>query len=163
MPLWRKTTKHEALILADVLFYHLTESRLEDALPPLVEKSLARGWRAVIQFAGDESRDLIDTHLWTWRETSFLPHAVAGTDDDSRQPILLTTDGSNGNGANIRFLTGGAEPPVIDAYERVVVMFDGHDNAQLERARAQWKAFSAGSHALTYWQQNGSGGWERKA
>jgi DNA polymerase IIIc chi subunit len=28
--------------MTDVLFYHLTESKLEDALPPLIDKSAAR-------------------------------------------------------------------------------------------------------------------------
>ncbi|HLP68577.1 MAG TPA: DNA polymerase III subunit chi, partial [Rhizobium sp.] len=29
--------------MAEILFYHLTESKLEDALPPLLEKSVERG------------------------------------------------------------------------------------------------------------------------
>lgn len=149
--------------MAEVLFYHLTELRLEEALPPLVEKSLARGWRVVLQFAQEETRDLVDNHLWTWRDSSFLPHGTDGTDFDARQPILLTTGSANGNAANIRFLAGGADIDDVDVYERVVVMFDGHDNAQLERARGQWKRFSGSGNQLTYWQQNGSGGWERKA
>lgn len=149
--------------MAEILFYHLTESKLDDALPPLVEKSLARGWRAVLQFADEASRDLMDTRLWTWRETSFLPHGIDGSLDDARQPALLTTTTENGNAANIRFILGGAEPPDADSYERLVVMFDGHDNLQLEHARGQWKRFAGVAHTLTYWQQNGSGGWERKA
>lgn len=149
--------------MAEILFYHLTESKLEDALPPLVDKSLARGWRAVIQCQSQESCDLIDNELWSWRDTSFLPHRKDGGDHDARQPILLTTGETNANGANIRFLTGGADLPGPLDYERVVVMFDGHDNVQLEQARAQWKRFSGEGHTLTYWQQNGSGGWERKA
>ena len=149
--------------MAEILFYHLTESKLDDALPPLVEKSLARGWRAVLQFADETSRDLMDTRLWTWREASFLPHGIDGSPDDARQPALLTTTAENGNAANIRFILGGAEPPEADNYERLVVMFDGHDNLQLDHARAQWKRFAGAAHTLTYWQQNGSGGWERKA
>ena len=30
--------------MTEVLFYHLTESKLEDALPPLLEKSVERGF-----------------------------------------------------------------------------------------------------------------------
>lgn len=41
--------------MSEVLFYHLTESKLEDALPPLLDKSLERGWRVVVQ-AGDAER-----------------------------------------------------------------------------------------------------------
>lgn len=151
------------MTVADILFYHLTESRLENALPPLVEKSLARGWRVVLQFGTEEARDLLDQHLWTWREQSFLPHGVDGSEFDARQPVLLTTSSENANGATVRFLAGGADLEDLAGYERVVVMFDGHDNEQLERARAQWKRYGNGSNTLTYWQQAGEGRWERKA
>lgn len=128
-----------------------------------MEKSVARGWKVVLQFAEEPERDRIDAHLWTWREQSFLPHATDGGAFDARQPILLTTGDSNSNAANIRFLCAGADIADVSGYERVVVMFDGHDNEQLERARGQWRRFSGPANQLTYWQQNGSGGWERKA
>jgi DNA polymerase III subunit chi len=132
-------------------------------LPPLVDKSLSRGWKVVLQFAGEETRDLIDNQLWTWREASFLPHATDGGEFDARQPVLLTTGDANANDANVRFLCGGAELESPEGYERIVVMFDGHDNEQLERARGQWRRFSGIGHQLTYWQQAGEGRWERKA
>ena len=31
--------------MAEILFYHLTESTLEEALPGLLEKSVERGWQ----------------------------------------------------------------------------------------------------------------------
>ena len=149
--------------MAEVLFYHLTESKLEDALPPLVDKTVARGWKAVLQFDSEERRDAADAQLWTWRDSSFLPHGVDGGPFDERQPVLLTTGTGNPNGANIRFLAGGADIDDVSPYQRVVVMFDGHDNDQLEKARGQWKRLSGQGHQLTYWQQTTQGGWERKA
>jgi DNA polymerase-3 subunit chi len=62
--------------MAEALFYHLTESTLEEALPPLLEKSLERGWRAVVQVASPERRDALDQHLWTYRDDSFLAHGA---------------------------------------------------------------------------------------
>lgn len=132
-------------------------------MPSLVEKSVARGWKVILQFPAEPVRDQIDGHLWTWREQSFLPHGVDGGEFDARQPILLTTGEGNPNGANIRFLCAGADIDNVAGYERVVVMFDGHDNEQLERARGQWRRFAGPDNQLTYWQQNGAGGWERKA
>ena len=35
--------------MTEVTFYHLTETALDDALPGLVDKSLARRWNAVVQ------------------------------------------------------------------------------------------------------------------
>jgi DNA polymerase-3 subunit chi len=149
--------------MTEVLFYHLTESKLEDALPALLEKSVERGWRVVLQTVGEERRDALDQHLWTYREDSFLPHGTDRGEMPGEQPVLLTVSGDNANGATVRFLVDGAEPPELGAYERVVFMFDGYDAAQLEGARAEWKRLKSGGHSLTYWQQSPEGRWVKKA
>lgn len=147
----------------EILFYHLTESTLEEALPPLVEKSLERGWRVAVQTASEERRDALDAALWTYRDDSFLAH---GTDRDAHaadQPVLLTVSDGNPNGAAIRFLVDGAEPGTLDGYARAVFLFDGHDTAQLEAARHHWKALKGAGHAVTYWQQGPDRRWQKKA
>lgn len=149
--------------MTEVLFYHLTETTLDEALPPLVERSLARGWKAVVQAGSEERRDALDLHLWTFRDDSFVGH---GTDRDAHaadQPVLLTAGQGDGNGAAIRFMVDGAEPPPLYRYERAVFLFDGHDEAQLAAARAQWKAQKAAGHAVTYWQQTPDRRWEKRA
>src|SRR4051812_37814081 len=35
--------------MTEILFYHLQQKPLEAVLPTLIEKSLERGWRAVVQ------------------------------------------------------------------------------------------------------------------
>ena len=149
--------------MTEVLFYHLTESALEDALPPLLEKSLERGWRAVVQTGSDERRDALDTHLWTYRDDSFLAHGTEHDQHAQHQPVLLTTGTANANAARIRFMVDGAEPPDLSNYDRAVFMFDGHDMTQVEQARGHWKAMKAAGHAATYWQQTPERRWERKA
>ncbi|MFK0163791.1 DNA polymerase III subunit chi [Rhizobium sp. NPDC090279] len=149
--------------MTDVLFYHLTESKLEDALPPLIDKSVERGWLVAVQMREPARRDLLDNHLWIYREDSFLPH---GTDEDemaNRQPVLLTVSTDNINNATVRFFIDGAEVADVGAYQRVVLMFDGYDQEQLESARAQWKRLKGEGHNLTYWQQTQEGRWEKKA
>ena len=149
--------------MAEILFYHLTESKLEDALPPLLDKSVERGWRVVVQTTDEERRDFLDTHLWTWREDSFLPHGTDAADFASDQPILLTTGPANDNHATVRFIIDGAPPPPsLDGYDRVVFMFDGYDQPQVEKARGHWKTLKGDGHVLTYWQQNQDGRWVKK-
>ncbi|MGB3391075.1 MAG: DNA polymerase III subunit chi [Pseudaminobacter sp.] len=149
--------------MTDVLFYHLTESTLEDALPGLLERSVQRGWRVVVQAGSEERRNALDTHLWTFRDESFLAHAPDSEPHAAEQPILLTTSVENRNDAQVRFLVDGAAPPDLGAYERAVFMFDGHDAAQLEAAREHWKTMKAAGHTVTYWQQTADRRWERKA
>jgi DNA polymerase III subunit chi len=149
--------------MTEVLFYHLTESKLEDALPALLEKSVERGWKVVVQTNDDARRDLLDGHLWTFREDSFLPHGTDSAPMAEAQPVLLTTVGENANGATVRFIVDGATPPPLDPYERVVFMFDGYDQQQLEGARSEWKKLKGEGHTLTYWQQSPEGRWVKKA
>ena len=61
--------------MTEVLFYHLEHQPLERVLPgaSLVERTLERGWRAVVQAGSEERVEALDTLLWTYREESFLP------------------------------------------------------------------------------------------
>jgi DNA polymerase III subunit chi len=150
--------------MAEVLFYHLQNQPLEAVLPALLQKSLERGWRAVIQVTTEERLTALDDYLWTFTDESFLPH---GTDREAHaadQPVLITLANTNPNGASIRFLVEGADLPADAAtYERMVVLFDGTDVNALVIARDQWRAVKEAGHDATYWQQDERGRWERKA
>lgn len=148
--------------MAEILFYHLSERTLEEALPGLLEKCLERGWRVVVQAGSRERLEALDAHLWTWRDDSFLPHAMLRDGTEAMQPVWLTDGADNPNGADIRFMVDGAEPPDLAPYRRGVYIFDGHDAAAVGQARARWKAEKAAGHDVTYWQQNTRGGWEKK-
>jgi len=97
--------------VADILFYHLTESTLEEALPGLLERSIERGWRAVVQTGTEERRDALDQHLWTFRDDSSLAHATARDAYATEHAILLSTGEGNPNAARIRFLVDAGTPP----------------------------------------------------
>ncbi|MGL4489793.1 MAG: DNA polymerase III subunit chi [Rhizobiaceae bacterium] len=149
--------------MTEVLFYHLTESKLEDALPGLLERSIERNWHVVVQTGTEERRDALDQHLWTYSEESFLAHACDNEDALEQTPIVLTTEQHNPNNATVRFLVDGAVPGPLESYTRAIFMFDGHDEAQVEDARLHWKALKSQGHDLTYWQQNAESRWEKKA
>ena len=68
-------------------------------MPALLEKSLERGWRVVVQASSEERVDALDAHLWTWRDDFFLPHGTARQGGGPHQPILLTVSDDNPNGA----------------------------------------------------------------
>lgn len=148
--------------MSDVLFYHLEPRPLEAVIPQLLEKTLERGWRAVVEVGSTERAELLDAQLWTYRDDSFLPHGLAGDATDAHQPILITTGTDNPNGAACRFYVDGAVPQSADGYERVVYMFSGHDPDAVAEARLAWKALK-GNNVLTYWQQEPDGRWVKKA
>jgi DNA polymerase III subunit chi len=150
--------------MTEILFYHLVRQPIERALPTLLEKSMARGWRVVVQTASEERLEALDAHLWTFRDDSFLPHGTFREPHAAEQPILLTTGGDNPNGATARFLLDGAPlPHDVAAYERIVLLFDGEDPDAVDAARARWSEAKQAGHTVTYWQPDEQGRWQRKA
>lgn len=146
----------------EVWFYHLERTGLDQALPELLEKTLARGWKAIVRATGAQRVEHLDGWLWAYRDESFLPHAPADEPGAARQPILLTTSDENQNGADALFLVDGAEPGELGDYTRCVVLFDGGDEEALATARRQWKSVKAKGLPASYWKQQGRG-WEKQA
>ncbi len=151
--------------MTEVLFYHLQGQPLDRVLPGLLERSLERGWRVVVQSSAEERVEALDAQLWTFREDSFLPH---GTHRDAAaaadQPVLLTVNDDNPNGATVRFLIDGAPMPTDAAgYERIVLLFDGTDEDAVAEARKRWTAAKEQGLAATYWQPDENGRWVKRA
>ena len=151
--------------MTETLFYHLERRALEDVLPGLVEKSLQKGWRAVIRTDSAERSDALDSLLWTFDDQSFLPHAQAGDGDAAGQPVLISVEEGNPNSAQIVFYVGGVQPGdwnSLSDLARVVLLFDGRDEAALASARAAWKDAKAAGHDVTYWKETPSGKFEKQ-
>ena len=140
--------------MTEILFYHLQGMSLESVLPPLLEKSLERGWRVVVQSTSPERTEALDAHLWTYSDDSFLPHATWRAGDAQE---------GNPNQANVRFLIDNAALPTdCDSYERVVLVFNGDDADALTAARGAWADCKARGFELTYWHADERGRWQRR-
>jgi DNA polymerase-3 subunit chi len=151
--------------MSEVLFYHLESRSLDDVLPGLVERSLERGWRVVVRTESADRAQALDTLLWTWKEESFLPHAQLGDGHAGTQPVLITVEGGNPNGATVLFLVGGAMPEAWNdiCFSRVVVLLDARDAGAVSQARSTWKTVKELGHDATYWRQSAQGKWEKQA
>jgi DNA polymerase III subunit chi len=149
--------------MTEVLFYHLQDMTIENVLPPLLEKSLERGWRVVVQSTSEERTDALDAHLWTYRDDSFLPHATWRVADAEDQPIILAVEEINPNRAKVRFLVDNASLPAdSEIYDRVVLLFNGDDADALAAARRSWSDCKARGFDVTYWQADERGRWQRR-
>ncbi len=151
----------------EVLFYELQRETLETALVPLLEKSLARGWKALVRASSAERVAAIDAHLWTYRPDTFLPHGTSDDGHAARQPVFLTHTDENPVRAEIVFLVDGATPASWDKaalgdLARVVLLFDGRDDGARASARAEWASARKAGHMATYWKQSEAGRWEKQ-
>jgi len=149
--------------MPEVRFYHLTDAPLERALPVMLERTLKRGQRAVVRGGHAERLAFLNTRLWTADEAGFVPHGIDGDADPDRQPVWLTTGGEIPNAATTLFLIDGAasDPDEMAAMEITAILFDGHDPAAVEAARAQWREVTDAEISAVYWAQE-NGRWVKK-
>ena len=150
--------------MTEMLFYHLDRQPIERVLPSLLARSLERGWRVVVQAASEERVEALDAHLWTFSDDGFVPHGTFRDAEAREQPVLLTVNDDNPNGATVRFLIDGAPVPADAAvYARIVLLFDGEDPEAVEAARERWQVAKGSGFEVTYWQPDVNGRWQRKA
>lgn len=143
-------------------FYHLEASTLEGVLPGLLEKTLEKGWRALMKLPEGKLAEL-DSFLWTFRDDAFLPH---GRDDEPQaelQPVLLSATTETAKGFDAVFLLDGADIADMDGVSRAMIMINGRSQEDIARERERWKTLKTAGVDLAYYQQDDRGRWEKKA
>lgn len=150
--------------MSEIRFYHLTTQSLEQALPAILMKALSGGRKAVVRFASDKEAAHFNDHLWTYNPDGFLPHGIKSDGNADLQPVYLTAANENPNSADMLVLCNAQTVPEnIADFALCCDFLDGGDDEAVAAARTRWKEYKASGHAITYWQQTESGGWEQKA
>ena len=147
----------------EVWFYHLESTGLDQALPELLQKTLQRGWRALVRTPDPARIEHLDGWLWSYRDDAFLAHGLATEPMADRQPVLLTAGEENPNGARLGIVEQEDSAGALDGFERCLVLFDGRDEAAVAAARRRWSELKGRDLPVSYWRQSGEGRWEKQA
>src|SRR5690348_14642916 len=83
---------HCADAMADIAFYHLTRTPLDQALPKLLGRVLGSGGRALVLCGSEERVASLDAALWLASDPDWLPHGTKAMGHAPQQPIWLTAE-----------------------------------------------------------------------
>ncbi len=148
--------------LPSIQFYHLTTTPLERALPKLLERAVAGGYRICMTAESDERVEQLNKLLWTYDATSFLAHGSDKDEQPKNMPILLSTNIEPLNSANLLVVTDGRNI-TQPKFERILDIFDGNNPQATSAARLRWTEYKNAGHEITYFSQNAQGGWQKKS
>lgn len=148
--------------MGEIRFYHLQNQPLEQVLPALLNKAWQNGHKILVKTRADQVQNIND-YLWTYRPDSFLPHGTKKEGHAEMQPIFITDEEENLNGADVLVTTHNAECAMQDQFDLCCEMLNGRIEEEVKAARERWKIYKDKGFTVTYWQQNERGGWEQKA
>jgi DNA polymerase-3 subunit chi len=140
-------------------FYQLVGTPAEQVIASLAGRVIESNGRMLIVAEDEAFLARLDRMLWDHGSASFLPHGLAGSTDDARQPILLSTSPDAPNQARNMLIADGTWREAALGYDRSFYLFD---DSTLEGARLAWKLL-AGREGIErrYWAQE-NGKWVKK-
>ena len=141
-------------------FYQLGEASAESVIASVGQRLLGDGQRLLVIAAEEAQLARLDRLLWDQGPASFIPHGLAGGNDDSAQLILLSSGSDAPNLARNVLIADGTWRDAALGYERAFFLFD-HDS--LEAARLAWKLLAGRDGVERHYWASEDGRWVKKA
>ena len=149
--------------MPEIRFYHLTKSRIDDALPALLQKVIDMGIKSDVIISGDVNE--FSTNLWeSGSGNSFIANDT-GDDITTQTPVAIYSNvGLNTESLRkTRFFVDEISTELMAGADLNCFMFNGNDERILTNARALWKDLAdKDEFKLVYYHQNDNGVWETK-
>ena len=140
-------------------FYQLGGARPEAVIATIAAKVVEGDGRLLVVADDEGFLARLDRQLWDQDSGGFLPHAIAGGVDDSRQPVLLSTSEDAPNLARNLLIADGLWREAALSFDRAFFLFG---EGTLEDARLAWKLLSGRDGVeRRYWAQD-DGKWTEK-
>ncbi|HOX71111.1 MAG TPA: DNA polymerase III subunit chi [Dokdonella sp.] len=112
----------------------------------LVRKAFATEQPTVILARSQDQAEAIDARLWDFSDDAFIPHQIAGDDDDAITAVLIVPPGIEVDerplAINLR------DDCALGRHERILEVIAA-DPAEREGSRQRWSEYKRLGYALT--------------
>ena len=148
--------------MSEVYFYHLTHTRLEVALPKILERALSAEWSVELRIGMERDEETISDAIWKGPDESFLPNCLEDSDKLQDHPIVLSKSSlSEVRDCLIVIDQVSLKENEVKKFKRVCLLFDAKNEVELTNARKTWKSLSNAGVNTVYWAED-QGTWKRK-
>ena len=138
--------------MAQVDFYVLRSDRAGGAgnvACKVVEKAWQQGLRVYVHTASEGEAMRLDELLWTFRQDSFVPHALATASGAEHEAVVIGCDLAAGRGRQVLVNLCATLPADTGGFERIAEVV-GNDEESRGAARARYLAYRRIGHQLKH-------------
>ena len=148
--------------MSEVFFYHLTQTRLDVALPKILERAVSAEWLVELRIGMESDVRSISDAIWKGPDDSFLPHCLESNDKLHDYPIVLSKSPlSELRDCLVIIEQAELHHNEVEKFKRVCLLFDSKNEFYLTNARASWKSLSDAGVNTVYWAED-QGTWKKK-
>ena len=145
--------------MTEIFFYKLKNTSIDLFLISLIEKSISKNWNSLVLLDNTERMEEINDLLWTFNDTSFIPHGSQSDLSPDKQNVYLTCNEENLNNSNIIFSIDGIIINEPDNWNRCIYIFNEQNlkvTDELESYKREIKDFG---YTLKSFEQDNNGKW----
>ena len=145
--------------MTEIFFYKLKNTSIDLFLISLIEKSISKNWNSLVLLDNTERMEEINDLLWTFSDTSFIPHGSQSDSSPDKQNVYLTCNEENLNNSNIIFSIDGIIVNEPDNWNRCIYIFNEQNlkvTDELESYKRKVKDFG---YTLKSFEQDNNGKW----
>lgn len=128
-------------------FYTGSKDRMRTACE-LTQKALLQGLRVLLHVPDEASAHRLDTLLWQFPATGFLPHCDSRASDADRYPVILGS-GEHCPPADVLITLHETCPTFFSRYERVIEIIDQQAEC-MQHGRSRYKFYRDRGYALRH-------------
>jgi len=138
--------------MTQVDFYVVTSGGTEGAARVacrVAEKAWSRGLRVYVCTDSEDAARHMDELLWTFRQDSFVPHALAGEADADSEAIIIGCEPRAAAGREVLVNLGAGLVDDLPAFERIAEVVSDDDGAR-SAARERYGLYRRQGHDLKH-------------
>ena len=145
--------------MTEIFFYKLKNLSIELFLISLVEKSISKNWNSTVLLDNIERMEEINDLMWTFNDTSFIPHGSQNDLNSDKQKVYLTCNEENLNNANIIFSIDGIIVKKPDNWNRCIYIFNEQNLKVTDELELYKREIKDLNYVLKSFEQDDNGKW----
>ena len=110
----------------------------------MTEKCYEAGKHVLIYSENQQKAKEIDRLLWTWKQSSFIPHIYcASLEAPIFEPIIITSQIVNNFNYNVIILLDDVSMETLNRFEIVIDFAEKYDMSRLIESRKRYKMYKS--------------------
>lgn len=126
----------------EIIFLTLSVANKLRVVCDVVENEFSVGNKVVINVADDNDGKTLDNMIWSWKQSSFIPHnfteLLAGAKQD---PVIISTNISENISYDTLVLVDPADLEICNTYKKVIDFAEKYNPTKLETDRKRYKLY----------------------